>query len=211
VAVKPWHVNDPNRPEGVGVGAFNLVRRMAFENSMGFEWFKMDVADDVALGQLMKNTTGRSQVLLAHQDVEVEWYPSVEKVFLGLEKNAFAQVARCDFRQGMLVGGFALWIALSPIFLCLMGEWAWAMVPCIGAVSTSLIFHKSIGLSFVDSAGSFLFGDALMGAVIIRSTWLGHQRDGVVWRGTVYSSSELQAGMRVQFGDWLTEWLQRFR
>ena len=51
VAVKPWHVNDPNRSEGVGVGAFNMVRRVAFENTMGFEWFKMDVADDVALGQ----------------------------------------------------------------------------------------------------------------------------------------------------------------
>ena len=86
MAVKPWHVNDPNRPEGVGVGAFNMVRRVAFEHTMGFEWFKMDVADDVALGQLMKNSSGRSNILLAYDAIEVEWYPSVEKVFLGLRK-----------------------------------------------------------------------------------------------------------------------------
>jgi hypothetical protein len=50
-----------------------------------------------------------------------------------------------------------------------------------------------------------------MGAVIIRSTWLGNERGGVIWRGTVYTSEELQEGMKVQFGDWLTEWLNRFR
>ena len=211
VAVKPWHVNDPTRPEGVGVGAFNLVRRTAFEDSAGFEWFKMDVADDVALGQMIKNTTGRSHVLLAHQDVAVEWYPSVEKVFLGLEKNAFAQVARCDFRRGMLVGAAALWVACSPLILWMLGEHFFAWIPWVGAIATSAVFHRSIGLSFVDSVGSFFFGDLLMGAVVIRSTWLGEQRGGVIWRGTVYSSEELQEGMRLHFGDWLTEWLNRFR
>ena len=66
LAVKPWHVNDTQRPEGLGVGAFNMVRRVAFEDTMGFEWFKMDVADDVALGQMMKNATGRSHILIAN-------------------------------------------------------------------------------------------------------------------------------------------------
>ena len=59
-----------------------MVRRVAFEDTMGFEWFKMDVADDVALGQLMKNESGRSRILLAYDTVEVEWYPSVEKYVL---------------------------------------------------------------------------------------------------------------------------------
>lgn len=211
VAVKPWHVNDPERPEGVGVGAFNLLRRVAFEDTQGFEWLKMDVADDVALGQLMKNATGRSHVLLAYEDIEVEWYPTVERVFLGLEKNAFAQVARCDFRQGMLVGGLALFIAFAPLLLWLIGEYFWATVPVVGAVMTSMIFHQSLGLSMLDCVGSFFFGDALMGAVILRSTWLGEERGGVIWRDTVYTSSDLQAGMRVHFGDWLTEWLNRLR
>ena len=211
MAVKPWHVNDSTRSEGVGVGAFNLVRRTAFESSAGFEWFKMDVADDVALGQMIKNTTGRSHVLLAHQDVIVEWYPSVEKVFLGLEKNAFAQVARCDFQRGVIVGMAVLWIACSPLILLMLGEQFWAVVPWVGAVVTSIVFHRSIGLSFLDSLGSFLFGDLLMGLVTLRSTWLGDQRGGVIWRGTVYSSAALQEGMRLHFGDWLTEWLNRFR
>lgn len=211
VAVKPWHVNDPDRSEGVGVGAFNMVRRVAFDNTMGFEWFKMDVADDVALGQLMKNSSGRSCVLLAYDSIEVEWYPSVEKVFLGLEKNAFAQVARCDFRQGMIVGCVAIAIALSPLILLVMGETFWSMIPWIGAFATGIILKDVMGISLLDTLASFFFGDLMMGAVILRSTWLGDERGGVVWRGTVYTSEELQEGMKVQFGDWLTEWVNRFR
>ena len=211
VAVKPWHVNDSNRPEGVGVGAFNMVRRVAFEETAGFEWFKMDVADDVALGQLMKNESGRSHVLLAYEDIEVEWYESVEKVFLGLEKNAFSQIARCDVRQGVLIGGLAIWLGISPLVLLLMGETLWAGVPWMGAFVTGVVFQSTMGISLIDTLGSFLFGDAMMGLVILRSSWLGHKRGGVIWRETVYTSEELQAGMKVQFGDWLTEWLNKFR
>ena len=211
VAVKPWHVNDSQRPEGVGVGAFNMVRRVAFEETSGFEWFKMDVADDVALGQLMKNETGRSHVLLAYDDIEVEWYESVEQVFLGLEKNAFSQIARCDVRQGLLLGYLAIWLGISPVVLLLMGETFWAGIPWVGALSTGLIFQSTMGISILDTLGSFLFGDVMMGIVVLRSSWLGHKRGGVIWRGTVYTSSELQAGMKVQFGDWLTEWLNTLR
>jgi len=211
VAVKPWHVNDADRPEGLGVGAFNMVRRVAFEETAGFEWFKMDVADDVALGQLMKNESRRSNVLLAYEDIEVEWYESVEQVFLGLEKNAFSQIARCDVRQGVLLGGLAIWLGIAPVVLLLMGETFWAGVPWVGAFATGVIFQGTMGISILDTLGSFLFGDAIMGLVVLRASWLGHKRGGVIWRGTVYTSAELQAGMKVQFGDWLTDWLSKAR
>ena len=211
IAVKPWHINDKDRSEGLGVGAFNLIRRVAFEDTIGFEWFKMDVADDVALGQLMKNATGRSHILIATDTVEVEWYPSIEKVFLGLEKNAFAQVARCDFHRGMIIGVSLIWMGLAPLILFAIGETLWAVTPWIGAFATGLILHSAMGISILDTIGSFFFGDIMMGVVTLRSTWLGRERGGVIWRGTVYSSEELQAGMRVQFGDWLTDILNRFK
>ena len=142
LAVKPWHVNDTQRSEGLGVGAFNMVRRVAFEDTMGFEWFKMDVADDVALGQMMKNATGRSHILIANDAIEVEWYPSVEKVFLGLEKNAFAQVARCDFHRGLLIGIIVIWVGLAPFMLFAIGETLWSMIPWMGALATGIMKTK---------------------------------------------------------------------
>lgn len=211
IAVKPWHINDKDRSEGLGVGAFNLVRRVAFEDTMGFEWLKMDVADDVALGQLMKNATGRSHILIASDTVDVEWYPSIEKVFLGLEKNAFAQVARCDFHRGMIIGFSLIWVGLAPLILFAIGETLWSIFPWVGAFATGVILYSAMGISILDTIGSFFFGDIMMGVVTLRSTWLGRERGGVTWRGTVYSSEELLTGMRVQFGDWLTDILNRFK
>ena len=101
VAVKPWHVNDPNRPEGVGVGAFNMVRRVAFEHTMGFEWFKMDVADDVALGITHEEFIRTLKCFTFYSSCRM--VSSVEQVFLGLEKNAFSQVPQIFVRGCSLV------------------------------------------------------------------------------------------------------------
>lgn len=208
VAVQPWHVNDPTRSEGVGVGAFNLVNTQAFQDSPGLEWFKMDVADDLALGQMMKNVRGRSQVMIGSKDVFVEWYPTVEAVFYGLEKNAYAQIARCDYRQGMLVAGLAAWISLSPWMLLLIGENFWGVAPWMGAIATAIILSPIMAVSILDILGSYLIGDLLMAAVIARATKLGDERGGVIWRGTVYTSEELRRNMKVRFGDWLVDLLQ---
>ena len=44
---------------GVGGGVFNLVRREVYERTPGFSWLKLDVADDVVFGQMMKRAGAR--------------------------------------------------------------------------------------------------------------------------------------------------------
>ena len=70
----------------------------------------------------------------------------------------------------------------------------------------------AMGMVVIDTLGSLFLWRCHNGCSCdLRSTWLGDERGGVVWRGTVYTSEELQAGMRVQFGDWLTDWINRLR
>ena len=167
----------------------------------------MDVADDLALGQLMKQV-GTSRVLQGNEDVTVEWYPTVQSLFLGMEKNAFAQIARCDLRVGMTVAIGFFWVVISPWVLWMMGDRFWACIPFMAAFWSSTLLAETVGISFMEALGSFLFGDLLLVAVVIRSTWLGHERGGVIWRGTVYSSDELKDGMRYEFGAWITKLLR---
>ena len=102
-------------------------------------------------------------------------------------------------------------MGLAPLILFAMGETLWSVIPWIGALATGIILKDAMGMAIIDTLGSYFIGDIMMGAVVLRSTWLGRERGGVIWRGTVYTSEELQTGMRVQFGDWLTNWLNRFR
>jgi glycosyltransferase involved in cell wall biosynthesis len=48
---------------GAGVGAFNLVRRSAFARTAGFSWLRMEVLDDVGLGELMRQAGAQSEPL----------------------------------------------------------------------------------------------------------------------------------------------------
>ncbi len=47
-------VSDPRSKVGGRVGAFGLVRRSALERSPGIEHLRLEVADDLALGQMLK-------------------------------------------------------------------------------------------------------------------------------------------------------------
>lgn len=59
MSFRAWEVEDPRTHTAAGCGAFNLVRRSAYERTPGFEWMKMEVADDLGLGQMLKAYGGR--------------------------------------------------------------------------------------------------------------------------------------------------------
>ena len=80
-------VADPDSEAYVGVGAMNLVRREVFQRTPGWEWLRVETADDLGLGMMMKQAGGRCALALAPDWMELEWYDSVGAMVRGLEKN----------------------------------------------------------------------------------------------------------------------------
>lgn len=72
-----------------GSGGFNLVRRSDFEKTLGFEWLKMEVVDDVGLGLMFKNQGLTSYISISNRDISVVWYYTIKEMVIGLEKNSF--------------------------------------------------------------------------------------------------------------------------
>lgn len=83
---RPWQANDPEKSDAIGTGAFNLVRRDFWLKTEGFEWLKMEVADDIGLAYLVSISGGRSRFFLARALVRVPWYPTLFDSIKGLEK-----------------------------------------------------------------------------------------------------------------------------
>ncbi len=77
-----------------GYGAFNLVRRDAFERTQGFEWFRMEILDDLALGTLMKRSGMRSGFAVAFDALSIVWYPGLRATIRGFGKNIVGGLAR---------------------------------------------------------------------------------------------------------------------
>jgi len=83
-----WLVSDPRSKVGGSVGAFGLVRRDALERSPGIEHLRLEVADDLALGQMLKSSGSRSALANGRELVRIHWYRSLAELTRGTEKGA---------------------------------------------------------------------------------------------------------------------------
>jgi hypothetical protein len=194
-----WAVEDPRSSASVGVGAFNLVRREAFDRTPGFPWLRMDVTDDLALGLMLKRHGARSRVLNGAGFVTLVWYESMTAMVRGLEKNTFA-LLRCRLWRALAAAGATLCIDAAPFL---------ALAP-LGIPGLPWLGAAALAAGLVAAARSarwarrpilpglvFPLGSVLLAFILVRAGVLGALRGGIRWRGTFYASEELRRGMRV--------------
>ncbi|MBL7141472.1 MAG: glycosyltransferase [Planctomycetes bacterium] len=200
--MRPWAVADPNSRAFLGVGAFNLVRRSAFERTPGFAWLRMETADDAGLGLLMKASGARCGVAAAFGRVGLTWYTSLGDAARGAEK-AFASVGGCRLGP-MLVGAagtLAMEIApLAAVVLAVVlpthpAAWALAAVVPVSAAANILMARWARGRVIPALLGPL--AAPISAAAFVRAGLLGWRRGGVMWRGTLYPSEAIRAGRRV--------------
>ena len=202
VLARPWEAMNPKSEKAIGTGAFNLVRKSAFDRTPGFEWLKLEVADDIGLGVMMKRFGGKPGLLLGRGQVHVEWYRTVREAIRGLEKNGFAQAARFSLTRAIAfaliavlgsVSGFAGFIPVGVPWLPYVSAFALAMF-----IVCSIMIARSGNAPLHYMLFSLPLGDPLMAYIILRATILGLKRGGVIWRGTVYPTELLRQGARVK-------------
>src|SRR5580698_6398148 len=112
IGAQPWLVRTPFRMSYLGMGAFNLVRRAAYEHCGGHAAIRLDVLDDVKLGKLIKHSGLKQDALDAGGGLSVQWQDSFFGVIRGLEKNGFAIF---EYSLVKLVG-YSLVVVLFNLF-----------------------------------------------------------------------------------------------
>ncbi len=203
---RPWHAARPDHRATVGVGAFNLVERVAFERVGGYSALPLAVADDVALGRVLKGA-GFSQTMVvaggldrtsAHEPrplLQLQWYPDLRAAVRGLEKNAFAMF---DFRVPLVAfwGAVGVVLAIGPLVALLLAP-GWHRLPWLLSLLLACITFGTAGR---EMTGRFpwplpLFypvAQILLAWTLARSTWVTLAHGGVNWRDTFYPLSELR-------------------
>src|SRR5262245_1903311 len=89
-ALLPSKIEAPGSKASVGSGVFNMVRRSAYERSPGLPWLKMEVADDIAFGQMMKRSGARCCLMNGRGTVGLSYYDTLREMIRGFEKNSMA-------------------------------------------------------------------------------------------------------------------------
>jgi glycosyltransferase involved in cell wall biosynthesis len=196
-----WRTSDPRSSSYTGVGAFQLIRKDAYEKIGGHRRLAMEVVDDMKLGKIVKLGGFSSQVGLASQHVSVHWQHGLKNVIKGTTKNFFAvsgfRVWWVGFHVlGILLASIFPWVAL--ICLLARGNHSAALVFAAIAVATPLIMHTVIAIRAKISPLYGLthpIGAIIFAWMVVRSTIVTLWQGGVVWRDTFYPLDELRRGL----------------
>ncbi len=191
-----WRVSDPLSGKYAGVGAFQLIRRSAYEAIGTHRRLAMEVIDDMKLGKLVKMGKFRSGVGVANELVSVRWHAGVRNIIRGTEKNFFAGADYSPVRAvlqllALLVSGLLPWVALFTL----------NGTPCVLAVISAVISAAMQGASAREGGVSVLYGLTYPLGTVIFAYMLVHSaaktlwRGGVTWRDTFYPLAELRKGI----------------
>jgi glycosyltransferase involved in cell wall biosynthesis len=193
---RPWKVADPKAKDHIGVGAFNLVRRQAYEAVGTYEALRFEVVDDMKLGKVIKNAGFRQRNVLGEDLLELHWAQGALGVVRNLTKNFFAVMSFQAWRAiGFCVA--AAFINIMPFAGILLAH-GWARIPY--AIALACLFFLYFGMSLFSDVRPWYvllhpLGTLLFIYTMLRSMFLALRNHGVEWRGTMYPLDELRRGL----------------
>lgn len=191
-----WELPRAGTRAYAGIGAFNLVRRDAYEAAGGHARLALEVVDDVKLGLLLRRSGAPQAVAESGGLVQVRWHHGFRATALGLVKNAFAAL---EYRVGSALAAALAGLAgaLLPIGLALAAPSAAARALAAAALLVSIAHHlpwarRGRG-SGIEALLLPVCGVVLAG-VVLASAAAAWRRGAVIWRGTRYPLAALRAG-----------------
>jgi len=193
---RPWRTCDPKSSVYVGVGAFQLIRRSAYEKMGTHRRLAMEVVDDVKVGKLVKRAGLRSGVAKAGRAVSLHWHSGLANIVRGTTKNFYAATGFRVWTVCLQVAAMMIMFVVPWVALPFVHGWArifaaTAMVlPMLAQVGSALEFEESPFYAITQPLGALIFV-----WMMVRSMIVTLRQGGIFWRGTFYPIEELKRGI----------------
>lgn len=191
-ASRPWRVKDPRaRWDVAGVGAFNLMRREAWEELGGFAPQRLAVVEDLTLGRRVRAAGMRQRLAIAPGLVLVHWATGMRGLVRGMTKNFWAAVG---FRLWTAAGFCGLIGVMFLLPLAGLGWWRTALPSVIMLACIAVYYREISEVTGVEARWGWLYPLGAMALVwaMVRSVTVTLWRGGVRWRDTYYPLGELR-------------------
>ncbi len=191
---RPWAVRDPRSRASIGIGAFNLLRRSAYEKAGTHQAIRLRPDDDLKLGERIKAAGLRQDVLYGDGEIWLEWYHSIREFIDGLMKNTFS------------VSDYRLWKALGTALAVLLAF----VMPLPGLlISGTTVHYLLLAIITLFQLPLFIFkrgmkkvwwytfmvpvAGLIMTFIILKSAFLTIRQGGIYWRDHFYPLTDLKA------------------
>lgn len=191
--IRVWKVRDPKAKDFIGAGAFNLIRRRAYEELGTYQALRMEVIDDLMLGKAVKQHGFAQDCVIGENLVSLRWADGAFGVVRNLQKNMFS-LLHFSWALAVLAAIGATLYHLGPWIGLLLAPGAAKVGFAIAIFSivllytkTSRMFEVSPWFVLTQPVAALMFVYTLVNSAV--SSVL-HR--GVLWRGTTYSVHEIQ-------------------
>ena len=120
-ARRPWKAADPKSHDAIGVGAFNLIRRDVYVRIGSYERMRLEVLDDMRLGELVKQEGFRQRVAFGRGLLRLRWVfgaTGMVEISCGVGRN------RTDICGNVMVQRYSTGVCSAasyrrgPVLLC---------------------------------------------------------------------------------------------
>ena len=192
-AHRPWKVSDPNSKDHMGVGAFNMVRRKAYESVGTFERLRMEVLDDMKLAKILKDAGFSQHAVFGDDMIRVRWARGARGIVNNLTKNFFAVMSFETWRALLSCVGMAILNYLP--FVGALAAHGLARSGYVVALLAMLSLYSGIWKQAEIHPWYFFLhpvSTTLFIYTMLRSTFVTLHNDGVNWRGTHYPLDQLR-------------------
>lgn len=190
---RPWTVNNPDSGASIGMGAFNFVKRTAYEVSGTHLRFALHPNDDLQLGHYVKHSGFKQDVLYGDEQIKYEWYSSLNAFINGLMKNAFSSVNYSLLKAAVHSLGAVLFFVLPvPVLLGsgVPGQQGMAAIILLSQLALYLLkpaLHAKWWYIFI-----IPFAAAVISFIMLKSAVLTLWQGGIYWRESFYPLSQLK-------------------
>jgi glycosyltransferase involved in cell wall biosynthesis len=192
---RPARVRKPKTAEYLGIGAFNLVRRTAYEAIGTHRAIALEVADDMELGHRIKQAGFRSEVAGSRGVITVRWQEGLSGLMGGLMKNAYAG-SHYSLVSLFTSIGLVVYTVIWPTVGLFTSRNRMARARhavSLGAFLAMAAHHaRRTGIP-VGYTLTLPFSILLLLYVMCRSAYITEKNGGITWRGTFYPLDELRA------------------
>lgn len=188
-------VNDPRSSKAVGVGGFFLIRREALRRVGEYGAVRAEVAEDMRMAELLKQSGARLRIDYAPDLVSTQMYSGLSEIWEGFTKNFFAGVKFSLLQTAasiLIVLAFMVTpplTALASAVALASGagpEWLRLLAPSLAAWVLQVLTFAVVNRSFRVPAAYALtvpLGHALFAAILVNSAFRIATGRGVAWKG----------------------------
>lgn len=197
IKLRPWAASNPVSSASIGVGAFNLVKREAYEKAGTHKAISLRPDDDLKLGERIKKSGHRQEAMYGQSEISLNWYAGLYEFINGLMKNSFA-VANYKWYLAAAMALASILIFVLPVPVAVsMGGWGWVLAAIMISFQVILLSCKR-GIHGRWWHGIAIpFAGLVMTYIVMKAAYITLKQGGIYWRGSFYSLKELRSQQKV--------------